>query len=107
MKGLVDNVISLNENPRDLITRVLKDGAKRMLAQAIEAEVQEYLNDVNRDEVRVSRNGKAPIRKIQTGLGPIEIERQKLRKKVGEAVKPFESKILPRYLRKTKSLEEL
>ena len=107
MKELVDNVISLGENPRDLITRVLKDGAKRMLAQAIEAEVQEYLSDVNRDEVKVSRNGKAPTRKIQTGLGPIEIERQKLRKKAGKAVRPFESKILPRYLRKTKSLEEL
>ena len=107
MKGLVDNVISLSENPRDLITRVLKDGAKRMLAQAIEAEVKEYLSEVNRDEVIVSKNGKAPTRKIQTGLGPIEIERQKLRKKAGKAGKPFESKVLPRYLRKTKSLEEL
>ena len=107
MKRLFDNVISLSENPRDLITKVLKEGATRMLAQAIEAEVQDYLDTVNRDGVNVTKNGKSPARQIQTGLGPIEVNKQKLRSKPGAEVPAFQSKILPPYLRKTKSLEEL
>ncbi|NRA43265.1 MAG: IS256 family transposase [Pseudomonadales bacterium] len=107
MKSIIDNVISLSENPRDLLTRVLRDGAQRMLTAAIESEVDDYLKDVNSQEIRVTRNGHAPTRKVQTGLGELDVSRPKLRKKPGTSVAGFESKVLPPYLRKSKSIEEL
>ena len=101
------NVISLSENPRDLLTKVLKEGAQKMLAEAIEAEVQDYLDTINKDGVKVVRNGKAPERQIITGLGALAVKRPKLRKSTDEPVPSFTSKILPPYLRKAKSIEEL
>jgi transposase-like protein len=84
-----------------------------MLAQAIEAEVGEWIE--SRCELRdaagrrqVVRNGRLPKRTILSGVGAIEVEQPRVldRRPDGEA-EPFSSKILPPYLRKTKSLEEL
>ena len=102
-----NNVISISENPSDMLTKLLREGAQRMLAGAIESEVSEYLKAVNKDETLVVRNGKAPTRKVMSGLGPIEIQRQKLRAKPHADVAGFTSKILPPFLRKSRSLEEL
>ena len=78
-----------------------------MLTASIEAEVEQYLANINKESLNVIRNGKAPKRQIQTGIGPIEVARSKMRVKDGAIVDPFQSKILPRYLRKAKSVEEL
>ncbi len=102
-----DSVISISENPADILTKLLREGAQKMLAQAVESEVSEYLKSVNSDGIQVIRNGKAPARKIMSGLGPIEVQRQKLRSKPGNNNPKFTSKLLPPYLRKSKSLEEL
>lgn len=98
---------------RDVLTDILRDGAQRLLAQAVEAEVTEWIdshaNLKNADGHRqVVRNGHLPKRTITTGVGPIEIQQPRVldRRTEGEA-EPFSSKILPPYLRKTKSLEEL
>src|SRR3954470_20985861 len=63
---------------------VLREGAKRMLMQAIEAEVEAFL--ARHGELvdaqgrrRVVRNGHAPERQIQTGIGPIEVRRPRVR----------------------------
>ena len=98
---------------KDVLTDVLRQGAQRMLVQAIESEVAEWIevhasvtNEVGRRQV--VRNGYLPKRTITTGIGPIEVEQPRvLDRRAKEEQEPFSSKILPPYLRKTKSLEEL
>jgi transposase-like protein len=84
-----------------------------MLAEAIDAEVAEWIEAHRqlRDAAghrQVVRNGRLPKRTILSGVGPIEVEQPRVldRRPKNEA-EPFSSKILPPYLRKTKSLEEL
>ena len=99
----------------DPLLAVLREGARRMLMQAVEAEVEAFLaaHAELADEQgrrRVVRNGHAPERQIQTGIGPLEVRRPKLRDRGGagssEPIR-FTSAILPAYLRRTKNLEEL
>jgi len=98
---------------RDVLTDILRDGAQRLLAQAVEAEVTEWIDShadlKNADGHRqVVRNGHLPKRTITTGIGPIEVEQPRvLDRRTESEAEPFSSKILPPYLRKTKSLEEL
>ena len=98
---------------RDVLTDILRDGAQRLLSQAVEAEVADWIAShahvTNQAGHRqVVRNGHLPKRTITTGVGPIEVQQPRVldRRTDGEA-DPFSSKILPPYLRKTKSLEEL
>jgi putative transposase len=98
---------------QDVLTGILREGAQRMLTQAIEAEVAEWIEAHRelRDAAghrQVVRNGRLPKRTILSGVGSIEVEQPRVldRRPKGEA-EPFSSKILPPYLRKTKSLEEL
>ena len=110
-----DNVIGL-KNPgvpsavSDALTELLRDGARQMLASAVEAEVQEFLlrHRLQQDEggrQRLVRNGYLPERTLQTGLGAIEVRAPRVRDR-GKEIK-FSSAILPPYLRRTKTIEEL
>ena len=98
----------------DPLLVVLRDGARRMLTQAIEAEVEAFLVahlDLT-DELgrrRLVRNGHAPERHHQTGIGPIEVRRPRARDRDGSGSPPirFSSAILPAYLRRTRNVEEL
>ena len=98
----------------DPLLAMLREGARRMLTQAIEAEVESFLaaHAALVDEQgrrRLVRNGHAPERRLQTGIGPLEVRRPKLRDRgiAGEEPIRFTSAILPAYLRRTKNLEEL
>ena len=98
----------------DLLTEVLKKGAIELLAKAIEAEVSEFMKRYEslRDEDghhSIVRNGYLPEREIQTGIGqiPVKVSRVRDKRKEGEARIHFTSQILPPYLRRTKSVEEL
>jgi putative transposase len=98
---------------QDVLTGLLRQGAQQMLAQAIDAEVAQWIESHRdiRDEAghrQVVRNGRLPKRTILSGVGPIEVEQPRVldRRSKDEATL-FTSKILPPYLRKTKSLEEL
>ena len=98
---------------QDVLTEILRQGAQRLLTTAIEAEVAEYIDArghiVNRlGHRQVVRNGYLPQRAIQTGIGPVEVRQPRVhdRRPEGER-EQFTSKILPPYLRKTKSIEEL
>ena len=99
----------------DPLLAVLREGARRMLMQAIEAEVEIFLTAHGSlvDEQgrrRLVRNGHAPERQIQTGIGPLEVRRPKVRDRGGAAGgKPirFTSAVLPAYLRRTRNIEEL
>ena len=98
---------------QDLLTEVLRKGARELLAQAIDQEVREWieqrtglLNEQGRRQV--VRNGYLPERTIQTGIGPVEVRQPRvLDRRAEDEREGFSSKILPPYLRKTKSLEEL
>jgi putative transposase len=99
----------------DPLLMVLREGAKRMLLQAIEAEVETFLTAHGSlvDEQgrrRLVRNGHAPERQIQTGIGPLEVRRPKVRDRggaVGGEPIRFTSAVLPAYLRRTRNIEEL
>jgi transposase-like protein len=84
-----------------------------MLAQMIEQEVDDWLAErsslQDKDGRRqVVRNGFLPERKIVTGVGQVEVRQPRVRdRRPADQAEPFTSKILPPYLRKTKSIEEL
>jgi putative transposase len=99
----------------DVLTEILRDGATRMLAQAIEAEVAGYierhvaLRDAQGHRM-VVRNGHLPEREIQSGIGPVKVRQPRVNdKRMDEHGRRFRfsSEILPKYLRKTRSIEEL
>lgn len=94
----------------DALTEVLRRGASRLLQQAVEAEVAEVIARFQelKDEhgrQRVVRNGHLPERRVQTGIGELPVKAPRVRDRAGEL--KFNSSILPRYLRRTRSLEEL
>lgn len=97
----------------DVLTELLRHGAQEMLATAIETEVAEWIAEREhlKDEHghrQVVRNGRLPKRQITTGVGPIEVEQPRVRdNRSPSAREKFTSKLLPPYLRKTRSIEEL
>ena len=98
---------------QDLLTEVLRKGARDLLAQAVEQEVHEWLAERTgltdeRGRQWVVRNGHLPERTILTGIGPVEVCQPRVRdRRPQDEREEFSSKILPPDLRKTKSLEEL
>jgi putative transposase len=94
----------------DPLTEVLRSGARELLQQAVEAEVAEFvarhreLKD-EQERQRVVRNGYRPERTIQTGIGEVRVKAPRARDRAGEI--KFQSNILPAYLRRTRSIEEL
>jgi transposase-like protein len=98
---------------QDVLTSILRDGAQRLLTEAVEAEVAEWITRHRhlQDEHghrQVVRNGRLPERTLLTGVGPVDVKQPRvLDRRPAQAGERFSSKILPPYLRKTKSLEEL
>ena len=94
----------------DALTEVLRRGASTLLQQAVEAEVTEYVAQYlelkdEQGRQRVVRNGYLPERRVQTGIGAVPVRAPRVRDRGGEL--KFSSSILPPYLRRTRSLEEL
>ncbi len=111
-----DNVIQI-EKPetftKDLLTEILQKGSQRLLAIAVDAEIEgciDFYKDLKDDlgRQRIIRNGYNPEREIQTGIGQIKVKvpRSRDRQPDGEPIR-FTSSILPPYLRRTRSIEEL
>ena len=98
---------------QDVLSDVLRQGAQQLLAQAVEAEVDDWIErhqDCRDDADRrqVVRNGHLPQRTITTGLGPVTVKQPRVHdRRPAELREKFSSAILPPYLRKTKSVEEL
>jgi putative transposase len=96
---------------RDVLTEVLRRGARDILAQAVQAEVEAWIEDHAqcRDEKnrrQVVRHGHLPERTILTGVGPVAVHQPRVHDRRPEAEREkFTSKILPPYLRKTRNLE--
>jgi putative transposase len=97
----------------DLLTATLRQGAQKMLATAIEAEVAAYLGARMHltdaaGHRQVVRNGHLPKRSLLTGVGPIDVTVPRVHDRRPPAAREkFTSKLLPPYLRKAKNLEEL
>jgi len=96
---------------RDDLTDLLREGAKRLIAEAVEAEVSATLSEFadytdDAGHRHVVRNGYLPEREIMTGLGPVSVQVPKVRDRSGAGIK-FTSAILPPYLRRAQSVEEV
>ena len=94
----------------DPLTEVLRNGARALLAQAVEAEVAALLG-CHADKLtanghqRVVRHGHLPEREIMTGIGPVAVRCPRVRDRVEQGCERirFSSAILPPYARRSKS----
>jgi putative transposase len=100
----------------DPLTQVLRDGARTLLAQAVEAEVAAFLAkhaDLKTDDgrARIVRHGHLPEREVMTGIGPVAVRQPRVRDRAAAADAAerirFTPAILPPYARRSKSLEVL
>ena len=112
---MTERITGVSQSPSeagDVLTDILREGARKLLAQAIEAEVQDWIDSHARlvDEGGrrlVVRNGYSPKREIVTSLGPIAVQQPRVRdKRQADEREKFSSKLLPAYLRKTSTVEE-
>lgn len=90
------------------LEEVLRQGARQLLQQAVETEVAEYISrhqesKDNNGRRLVTRNGHLPRRRLQTGIGSVEIKQPRVRDKRDGC--RFTSSILPKYARRTPSID--
>lgn len=108
------NVVSFPQpGSASALDEVLRRGARELLSQAIEQEVVDYLTarqglvDANGRRL-VVRNGYLPARELQTPLGSLPVQQPRVRdRREASEREVFRSQLLPPYLRRTKSIEEL
>ena len=111
------DIVALRQ-PNDIddpLTNILRAGARQLLAQAVEIEVETFLATVKDlkladGRARVVRHGYGPARTIATGIGPVEVARAKIRDRgaAGDSERiRFSSAILPLWARRTRSLDAL
>jgi putative transposase len=108
------NLITANREESQVVTSLLdniaKEGARRMLLQALDQEVAEYIQRHQEDrsedgKALVVRNGKGRPRKITVGSGTLEVKAPRVNDRRED--KQFTSKILPPYMRKSPNVESL
>ena len=106
-----DTVVSLGKpgGLADPLTELLRTGARRLIQQAIEAELGELLAQYaeerdDRGRRAVVRNGYLPERQVLTGVGPVSVQIPKVRSRTGQPV-VFRSALVPPYVRKAKRVE--
>jgi putative transposase len=113
-----DNIIKLIQpgNVDDQLTEILRNGARALLAQAVEAEIADFLGkhaDLKTADghQRVVRHGYLPEREVMTGIGPVAVRQPRVRDREADATDPdrirFSPSILPPYMRRSKSIEPL
>ena len=95
----------------DPLHELIRQGARDLIAQAVETELESLLKqyaDVKTPDGRraVVRNGHLPKRAVQTGVGDVEVQVPKVRDRSGSGIR-FNSHLLPPYLKRARSLEEL
>ena len=110
-KDTVIDARNPGEGKRDELTDLLREGAKRLIAEAVDAELATMLAqfvDYKDQSGRrfVVRNGHLPKREIMTGIGPVSVRVPKVRDRSGTRIK-FTSALIPPYLRRAQSVEEV
>jgi putative transposase len=111
-----DNLIEFKtpehqESFSDALSDLVRQGARQIIAQAVEAELSEFLSQyqgLKDDNGRpaVVRNGYLPARTITTGIGEVAVQVPKVRDRSGSGIK-FNSLLLPPYLKRSRSVEEV
>jgi putative transposase len=111
------NIVRLRQPDEidDPLTNILRSGARQLLAQAVELEAETFLAAMKELKLgdgrdRLVRHGHGPERTIQTGIGPVEVARVKIRDRgaADDGVRiRFTSAILPLWARRTQSLDAL
>ena len=108
---MANNTIVSFANPafHDELSDLVRDGAQRIIRQAVEAELKAFLEQhaAAQDSAgrrAVVRNGYQPERDVLTGIGPVKVRVPKTRDRAGEG-RCFRSELLPPYLKKAKRLE--
>ena len=95
----------------DPLHDLLRQGARDLIARAVEAELAGFLDQYAAHRLEdgrqaVVRNGHLPERTVQTGIGEVGVRVPKVRDRSGEGVR-FNSTLLPPYLKRARSVEEL
>src|SRR3954471_24118288 len=111
------NIVRLRqpEEIDDPLTEVLRAGARRLLAQAVEVEAEAFLTAMQDlrlpdGRARLVRHGHGPERAVQTGIGPVPVARVRIRDRGAASPEErirFSSTILPKWARRTRSLDAL
>lgn len=105
-----DTVIQLDSPEAiDPLTDLLRTGARKLIEEAVQAELAELLFHYQDDKTsegrqRVVRNGYHPERQVLTGIGEVPVKMPKTRSREGEPVN-FQSSLVPPYIRKTATVE--
>jgi transposase-like protein len=99
------------ESINDPLTALLRNGARELILQAVDAELLTLLEEhaerrLSDGRQAVVRNGYLPARTIQTGIGDVEVKVPKVRDRSGSGIR-FNSTLLPPYLKRSRSIEEL
>jgi len=111
-----DNSVLEFRNPdpkfHDYLTQILQAGCQQILATALETELKIFLShyhDVKdaQGRQRIVRNGYLPEREVQTGIGPVTVRVPRARDRSPGGSVRYSSNLLPPYLRRTRSIEEL
>ena len=107
-----DTIVSFSDPAfRDELSDLVRQGAQRIIRQAVEAELKAFLEAHERDRDErgrraVVRNGYQPEREVLTGIGAVKVQVPKTRDRAGEG-RCFRSELLPPYLKKAKRLESV
>ncbi|WP_203236473.1 transposase, partial [Methylobacterium crusticola] len=109
------NIVRLRQPDEidDPLIEVLRAGARRLLAHAVELEAEAFLaamQDLRLPDgrARLVRHGHGPEREIQTGIGPVPVARVRIRDRGAASPEErisFSSTLLPRWARRTRSLD--
>ena len=106
-----DTVVELRRpaQGQDLLSTMLRDGAQHLVAQAVQAEFDDFLARfaLARTEdghAAVVRNGFQPEREVLTGLGPVSVRIPKARSRAEEPA-VFHSRLVPPYVRRAKNVD--
>ncbi|MGC2031795.1 MAG: IS256 family transposase [Steroidobacteraceae bacterium] len=105
-----DTVVPLRQpEGQDLLSTMLREGAQRLIAEALQAEFDEHLErfaERRDDEGRLAvvRNGWQPRREVLTGLGPVGVRVPKARSRIEERA-VFHSVLVPPYVRRAKAVD--
>lgn len=107
----LEAVSSPTPDVKDPLHELLRNGARDLIARAVEAELSVFLEQyadsrTDQGHQTVVRNGYLPSRTIQTGIGDVEVRVPKVRDRSGCGIK-FNSSLLPPYLKRARSVDEL
>ena len=107
----LEAVSSPTPDVKDPLHELLRNGARDLIARAVEAELNTFLEQyadhrTDQGHQTVVRNGYLPTRTIQTGIGDVEVRVPKVRDRSCSGIK-FNSSLLPPYLKRARSVDEL